>query len=113
MTDDHAAQESLPSRELIFNFLVRYKSKHNGNTPTTREIATACCLSVSTVKYHLAQLQIQDRIRVLAERPRQIEIVGSSWSPPGSRSGPSAGQSDQDTSLDREQPAAQTHRRAR
>ncbi|NLF76960.1 MAG: hypothetical protein GX573_14775 [Chloroflexi bacterium] len=67
------------TREQIFRFLVAYKREHDGNSPTTREIAEACCLGVSTVNYHLTRLEIDHRIRVLNQRPRAYEIVGGAW----------------------------------
>jgi hypothetical protein len=72
------------TRDLVFAFLVRYKREHDGSTPSTREIAKACCLSVSTVHYHLLNLEIEDRIRVSGERRRNIEIVGGTWALSGS-----------------------------
>lgn len=67
------------TRDLVFDFLVWYKREHDGSTPSTREIAEACCLSPSTVQYHLLNLEIEDRIRISGERRRNIEIVGGTW----------------------------------
>jgi len=67
------------SRDAVFEFLVLYKRQHDGNTPSTREIAAACCLSTSGVNYHLTWLDIEDRIRVSRDGHRRVEIIGGSW----------------------------------
>jgi SOS-response transcriptional repressor LexA len=94
MHNPNPTDKALSSRELIFNFLVKYKSECDGNTPTTREIADACSLSISTVKYHLTHLELENRIRVLEERPRQIEVIGGAWTAPRRRT-PSENEDDQ------------------
>ena len=71
------AEES--TDELIFQFLIAYKRDNDGNTPSTREIAAGCSVSLSTTQYHLTQLQLKQRIRIVSQRPRQIEIVGGIW----------------------------------
>ncbi len=111
MNDPDPTDEAPSSRELIFNFLVKYKSECDGNTPTTREIAEACSLSISTVKYHLTHLELENRIRVLEERPRQIEVVGGAWTAPKrhakSENRQSPGQDERDSSRDRDQNGSQ------
>ena len=67
------------SREAVFDFLVQYKHAHDGNTPSTREIAEGCCLSTSAVNYHLTWLELEDRIRVSRDGRRSVEIVGGIW----------------------------------
>jgi len=68
-----------PTSELIFQFLVDYKRQHDGNTPSTHDLAEGCSVSISTANYHLTQLQLKNRIRILEQRPRQIEIMGGTW----------------------------------
>jgi hypothetical protein len=67
------------TREIVFEFLVEYKRQHDGNTPSTREIAEACCLSTSAVNYHLTWLELEDRICVSRDGRRSVEIVGGTW----------------------------------
>jgi DNA-binding MarR family transcriptional regulator len=67
------------SRERVFIFLIKYKHEHDGNAPTLKEIGEACCLSTSTVYYHLLTLELQNRIQRTGERSRNIEIVGGGW----------------------------------
>jgi hypothetical protein len=72
--------EQPSSRELVYDFLIQYKQQHDGNSPTTREIADGCHLSPGTVNYHLTRLEIDRRIYVAGDRRRNIEIVGGAWS---------------------------------
>ncbi len=65
------------TRDRIFNYIVQYKREHDGLAPAITEIAEACFLSVSTVKYHLFMLEREDRIRM--EGRRRIEVVGGVW----------------------------------
>jgi len=67
--------------EDVFNFIVAYKQLHDGNSPTWREIGTACNISsVSVVAYILKELEAQGRI-ILEHNslPRKIIIVGGRW----------------------------------
>lgn len=75
------------NREAVFEFLIRYKSQHDGNTPATREIAEACCLSISAVNYHLTWLELEDRIRLSRDGRRSVEIIGGSWELTGPQDG--------------------------
>lgn len=62
----------------VFDFLVKYKTKHNGNTPSLREIMVGCNISsTSVVNYHLMKLEIGGKIK--REGIRGIEIPGSTW----------------------------------
>ncbi len=70
-------------RDQIFDFVVRYKEAHNGNSPSLREIAEACSIVISGVHYHLARLEMENRIRRRGKYSRTIEIVGTAWQPPG------------------------------
>jgi hypothetical protein len=77
---DHAKDEARPrTRELVFEFLVRYKREHDGNSPTVREIAAGCNVSLGTVYYHLTRLELDHRISVMGDRRRNIEIKGGNW----------------------------------
>ena len=71
---------SVTTSQQIFQFIVAYKREHDGLSPSISDIAAACFLHESTVRYHIARLEIQGRIR-LVER-RGIEVVGGAWEPP-------------------------------
>lgn len=68
------------SREQVLRYIIDYKQDHDGLSPSVREIASACFLHVSTARYHLDQLAIEGRIRVLERRG--IEVIGGAWEPP-------------------------------
>lgn len=70
------------TRDLVFDFVVRYKQDHDGNSPSTREIAEACCITLSAVRYHLTRLEIDHLIHTSGKPRRNIEIVGGTWQPP-------------------------------
>lgn len=72
MNDDNPT-----TREQVFDFLVDYKREHDGLAPALKEIAEACILSESTVKYHLFMLERENRIRIQGRRG--IEIIGGVW----------------------------------
>lgn len=69
------------TRRKIYRYIVDYKLAHNGVSPTIKEIAEACFVSISTVKYHLLILERDGWILVTGRRA--IEIPGSSWDLPG------------------------------
>ena len=74
--------DNIPStRDQVFDFLVRYKLAHDGNSPSLREIADACNIVLSGAHYHLTRLQLDNRIR-LGGKSRMIEVVGAEWHPP-------------------------------
>ncbi len=73
-------RKSYETREQIFRYVIDYKHAHNGVSPTIKEIAEACFMSASTVKYHLLVLERDGRILILGRRA--IEIPGSSWERP-------------------------------
>ncbi|MGI6730441.1 MAG: hypothetical protein ACOX5F_00905 [Anaerovoracaceae bacterium] len=72
-------------REKLFEFIVDYKSTHDGNSPTYREMMLGTGLTTtSMVAYHLEKLEDEGKIA----RPQQvgnirvIEVVGGCWYPP-------------------------------
>lgn len=74
------SQQQKKTRDQIFDFIVQYKQTHDGNSPTTREIADACYLSsLTTVRHHLMNLELENRLRIADEGHYQFEIVGSHW----------------------------------
>ena len=75
----------IPACERIFRFLKLYKSEHDGNSPTFREIMEGCGISsTSLVTFYLNKLVAQGLIRrpepVVGNRfACRIEIVGGYW----------------------------------
>jgi hypothetical protein len=67
------------TREAVFEFVVDYKRRHDGNPPSTPEIAEACAISDATAYYHLTKLEAEDRIHMGGERRCLIEVVGGQW----------------------------------
>jgi DNA-binding transcriptional regulator YhcF (GntR family) len=66
-----------PIREQIFEYIIEFKRERDGLAPSVKEIAEACLLSESTVKYHLLKLETERRIRVWGRRG--IEVIGGEW----------------------------------
>lgn len=70
------------ARDRIMSFILAYKTAHDGNSPTNREIADATDLtSTSVVAYHLYKLQEFGKILLPGHgKTRHIEVVGGQWS---------------------------------
>lgn len=69
-------------RELdVYEFIVSYKKKHDGNSPSMREIMTDLNISsTSVVTYHLEKLERMGLIKRVANgQTRQIEVTGGRW----------------------------------
>lgn len=69
----------------IYHFICEYKMKHDGASPTFREIGKACGItSTSVVRYNLSTLEGQGLITVEGgRRARGITVTGSEgWKPP-------------------------------
>jgi SOS-response transcriptional repressor LexA len=73
-----------PAIERVFDFILKYKHEHDGNSPSFREIGEACGISsTAVVSYWLKRLETQGLI-LLPEDPgahtnRRIEVVGGCW----------------------------------
>ncbi|MHC4088707.1 MAG: LexA family protein [Planctomycetota bacterium] len=66
----------------IFEFIVRYKQAHDGNSPSVREIQDACGISTpSLVHYHLGELETVGWIELTRFQSRSIQVEGGRWSP--------------------------------
>ena len=65
----------------IFDFIVGYKSRNDGNSPTIREIADGCGISsTSVVSYNLLKLAGEGVIALSGGGvARRIEVIGGSW----------------------------------
>lgn len=71
--------ENYTTRESIFQFLVNYKQRCDGNPPSLQEIAESCAVSISTANYHLTRLEVEGRITIWGNPRRQIAITGGTW----------------------------------
>ena len=67
--------------EDIFDFIVRWKRNHDGNSPSLSQIMTHCKItSKSVVVYILEKLESQQKIiRVGPKYERRIQVVGGRW----------------------------------
>lgn len=74
------------SREQVYRYIVDYKQQHDGLSPRVGDIARACFLHPSTVRYHLLKLELERRIRVTGRRA--IEVIGGAWDPPDGEDAP-------------------------
>ena len=65
----------------VLYYIILYKSEHDGNSPTVRQIAEACDISsISVVNYLLRRLEASGHIRLGDDgKSRQIEVVGGRW----------------------------------
>lgn len=65
----------------VLSFIKRYKTEHDGNSPSNKQIMEACGFATtSTVDYFLGRLEKQGKIRrPLYRRHRSIEVVGGEW----------------------------------
>jgi SOS-response transcriptional repressor LexA len=67
-------------RHDILDYIIAYKKKHDGNSPTFRNIMQACGISsLSHVQYILIQLEEQGLIRLAVSNAKAIEVVGGRW----------------------------------
>lgn len=66
--------------DVVFDFVVEFKHKHDGNSPTLREICDGLQISSTSMAHRaLADLHKQGRIRVDTSRARGIIVVGGRW----------------------------------
>jgi SOS-response transcriptional repressor LexA len=74
-----------PVKQSVFNFIVQFKQRHDGNSPSMREIMAGCNIrSTSVVNYYL-ELLVKDGMIVCSEdaqRSRMISVVGGTWLAP-------------------------------
>ncbi|MCP5016931.1 MAG: hypothetical protein GY938_16935 [Ketobacter sp.] len=70
--------------ELIYQYIVTYKTEHGGIAPSLREIRAGCDIgSLSTINRHLTRLHDADRIIRVPGESRNIRIPGEVYTPPG------------------------------
>jgi SOS-response transcriptional repressor LexA len=74
-----------PRVDQVYDFIVKFKSDHGGNSPTIREIADAVEIpSTSTVDYYLGILEHLGKIKRSDNKgeSRMIEVIGGVWMAP-------------------------------
>lgn len=72
-------------RSDIYDFIIKRKKQHDGNSPSVREIARHCDIpSTSIVNYHLGKLAEQGLIELSGNgKARMIIVTGGQWVAPG------------------------------
>ncbi|MCE7858403.1 MAG: hypothetical protein DYG86_01300 [Chloroflexi bacterium CFX2] len=72
-----------PTRlEKVYQYILQYKSEHDGNSPSIREIMSACRIPSSSVaKYYLDAMEARNLIRRGGDKgkSRRIEVIGGAW----------------------------------
>jgi len=73
----------------VYNFLIAYKTEHDGNSPTLRDIIDNTNItSTSIAHYHLARLEQRGLITMAgAGKTRSIMVTGATWTPPEAANG--------------------------
>lgn len=71
----------------IYRFIVKYKTDHNGNSPSYRQIAEAMRLpTINCIKGYLRELSRAGLIRQ-ESGSRGLIVVGSEWIGPKAKTG--------------------------
>lgn len=66
--------------DAVFDYIVEYKTAHDGLSPTLREIMDNCSISsTSVVSYILTQLEQEGKIVRFGQKDRAIMIPGGRW----------------------------------
>jgi len=77
------SQRTWLRRMAAFRYIKSYKSRHDGTSPTLREIAAYVgTSSTSTINYDLDWLKKEGLVRFGHNKPRSIEVVGGQWIAP-------------------------------
>ena len=80
MKKDEMKTKSIKVQDRIFAYVVHYKSEHDGNSPSMREIANECGLTSQTVAlYHLMGLAVRGMVRMEEGSARSIQVIGGKW----------------------------------
>lgn len=75
------ATDTAPIR--VYKFLLDFKARNDGNSPSVREIAAGIGVhSTSHVMFLLRKLEEMDLVMVQDARSRMIHVVGGKWIPP-------------------------------
>ncbi len=65
---------------VILNYIIEFKHKNNGLSPTMREMAEAFHTSTSAINYYLSRLEALGAIEFYGNtKARSIMIPGSEW----------------------------------
>lgn len=75
------ANQKLNKPEIIYRFIVEFKMKFDGNSPSIREISRACGISsTSMVNFYLEKLVDQGLIEISEGLERnKILVKGGKW----------------------------------
>ncbi len=66
------------TKSRVLDYIIEYKTGHDGLSPSYRQIMAACNLSsTSVVGYNLARLRDDGRIKI--NGTRGIAVVGGRW----------------------------------
>lgn len=73
----------MSDNDYLYQYIVNYKRRFDGNSPTRREICEDCGISSTSVAtYKLHQLEAAGLIKLAAGRAGHISVVGGEWIPP-------------------------------
>ena len=67
----------------ILSFIIRYKEKNDGNSPSLDEISIATHAAKSNVHDHIQMLVSMGKIEVEGKDSRSIRVIGGHWERPG------------------------------
>lgn len=62
--------------ETVYEFIVKFKKEHDGNSPTIREIGAACNISSTSAVAYILKVLVR---RGLITVDRDISVVGAEW----------------------------------
>lgn len=83
MTRRNITAKGEERKEAVFKFILEYKKKYDGNSPTFREIVNNTDLtSVSMTTFYLKQLEEDGLILIRHNRNRSIIVVDGKWISP-------------------------------
>jgi SOS-response transcriptional repressor LexA len=69
--------------EDVYDAIIAYKSAHDGNSPTLRQLGAACGIaSTFHVSLLLTRLEENGLIKRTPFKPCSIQVVGATWHPP-------------------------------
>lgn len=74
------ADPASPARLRMYDFIVKYKTEHDGNSPSIRKIMEASGISSSSVVYY--HLQIMVGFGMIERHGHSINVIGGQWIPP-------------------------------
>lgn len=73
-----------PAQKRVFDFIVAFKARHDGTSPSVREILEGVghISSTSTINHHIDKLREKGWIKAekVKGQYRHLQIVGGSWS---------------------------------